>query len=62
VVDSEGGQRRTVGLVALEDVLELLIGDVRDAAAEHTRAVADRARRGAGRRAAAQTGAGAGGR
>ncbi len=62
VVDNEGGERRTVGLVALEDVLELLIGDVRDAAAEHTRAVADRARRGAGRRAGAQTGAGAGGR
>jgi CBS domain containing-hemolysin-like protein len=62
VVDNDGGERRTVGLVALEDVLELLIGDVRDAAAEHTRAVADRARRGAGRRAGAQTGAGAGGR
>ncbi len=62
VVDSDDGERRTVGLVALEDVLELLIGDVRDAAAEHTRVVADRARRGAGRRAGAETGAGAGGR
>jgi CBS domain containing-hemolysin-like protein len=62
VVDSGGGERRTVGLVALEDVLELLIGDVRDAAAEHTRVVADRARRGSGRLAGAQTGAGAGGR
>ncbi|SFP16062.1 Hemolysin, contains CBS domains [Geodermatophilus dictyosporus] len=62
VVESDGGERRTVGLVALEDVLELLIGDVRDASAEHTRAMADRARRGAGRRAGAQAGAGAGGR
>ena len=38
---------RTTGLVALEDVLEQLIGDVRDAAVEQG---------------AASTGAGAGGR
>jgi CBS domain containing-hemolysin-like protein len=60
VVDTADGSRRTVGLVALEDVLELLIGDVRDAAAEHTRVLADRAAR--GRRTAAAAGAGAGGR
>ncbi|MBM7807093.1 CBS domain containing-hemolysin-like protein [Geodermatophilus bullaregiensis] len=52
--------RRTVGLVALEDVLELLIGDVRDAAAQHTRAVADRAARDG--RTGYPAGAGAGGR
>ncbi|SNS94029.1 Hemolysin, contains CBS domains [Geodermatophilus saharensis] len=62
VVGTDGGQRRTVGLVALEDVLELLIGDVRDAAAEHTRAMADRATRGGRGRAGYPTGAGAGGR
>ncbi|MGY1716954.1 hemolysin family protein [Geodermatophilus nigrescens] len=60
VVAQEDGRRRTVGLVALEDVLELLIGDVRDAAAEHTRQLADRAAR--GRRTGAEAGAGAGGR
>ncbi|GAB3317668.1 hemolysin family protein [Geodermatophilus aquaeductus] len=59
VVDASGGERRTVGLVALEDVLELLIGDVRDAAAEQARVIADRAARGRGGRPA---GAGAGGR
>ena len=58
VVSTDGGARRTTGLVALEDVLELLIGDVRDAAAEHTRVMADRA----ARRATAEAGAGAGGR
>ncbi len=58
VVDADGGQRRTVALVALEDVLELLIGDVRDAAAEHTRVMARRA----ARMTPAETGAGAGGR
>ena len=46
---------RTVGVVALEDVLEQLIGDVRDAAVERV----DGPRRGPGRR---TTGAGAGGR
>ncbi len=49
--------RHTVGLVALEDVLELLIGDVRDAAVEHSRVLADRAVRGG-----YPAGAGAGGR
>jgi CBS domain containing-hemolysin-like protein len=62
VVGTEGGQRRTVGLVALEDVLERLIGDVRDAAAEHTRTLQTRERTGRSLRTAAQTGAGAGGR
>ncbi len=56
VVDSAGGQRRTVGLVALEDVLELLIGDVRDAAITQEQVIADRGR------AARTAGAGAGGR
>ena len=57
----DGG--RTVGVVALEDVLEQLIGDVRDAAAEHRRtsddlsATEDPARQGG-----AVAGAGAGGR
>ena len=54
----DGG--RTVGVVALEDVLERLIGDVRDAAAERRRIDESAATR-AGR-AAATTGAGAGGR
>jgi magnesium and cobalt exporter, CNNM family len=65
VVAQEDGRRRTVGLVALEDVLELLIGDVRDAAAEHTRQLADRDARErgrSGRRTGAESGAGAGGR
>jgi CBS domain containing-hemolysin-like protein len=48
---------RTRGLVALEDVLEQLIGDVRDAAAGQHRTDAP-----AGIEAAAATGAGAGGR
>jgi CBS domain containing-hemolysin-like protein len=51
---------RTEGLVALEDVLEQLIGDVRDAAADRARgddALVDSAPQGA-----AATGAGAGGR
>jgi CBS domain containing-hemolysin-like protein len=56
VVDASGGERRTVGLVALEDVLELLIGDVRDAAAEQARVMAARGRGGR------PAGAGAGGR
>lgn len=47
---------RTVGLVALEDVLERLVGDIRDAAAETHRRLADPVRGGAG------AGAGAGGR
>jgi CBS domain containing-hemolysin-like protein len=47
---------RTVGLVALEDVLERLIGDIRDAAAETSRRLEDPAR------GAAEAGAGAGGR
>ncbi len=50
----DGG--RTVSLVALEDVLERLIGDIRDAAAETHRRLADPARGGA------RAGAGAGGR
>jgi CBS domain containing-hemolysin-like protein len=50
----DGG--RTVGLIALEDVLERLIGDIRDAAAETSRRIEDPARSGAG------AGAGAGGR
>jgi Hemolysins and related proteins containing CBS domains len=50
----DGG--RTVGLVALEDVLERLIGDIRDAAAETSRRLEEPARGGAG------AGAGAGGR
>ncbi|HET6391873.1 MAG TPA: hemolysin family protein [Blastococcus sp.] len=54
-VDAGG---RTVGVVALEDVLERLIGDVRDAAAERRRIDESRP---AGR-AAATSGAGAGGR
>ncbi|SDC41417.1 Hemolysin, contains CBS domains [Geodermatophilus telluris] len=49
--------RQTTGLVALEDVLELLIGDVRDAAAEHTRVLAERSSR-----TGSAAGAGAGGR
>ncbi|SFT34998.1 Hemolysin, contains CBS domains [Geodermatophilus amargosae] len=61
VVSSDGGERRTVGLVALEDVLELLIGDVRDAAAEQAKVLADRAARGRGR-GGQPAGAGAGGR
>jgi CBS domain containing-hemolysin-like protein len=61
VVDPGGGERRTVGLVALEDVLELLVGDVRDAAAEQARVIADRAARGRGR-GGQPAGAGAGGR
>ncbi|MGY1684865.1 hemolysin family protein [Geodermatophilus sp. SYSU D00867] len=64
VVDAGGGERRTVGLVALEDVLELLIGDVRDAAAEaaaeQARVMAGRAGRGS--RGGQPAGAGAGGR
>jgi CBS domain containing-hemolysin-like protein len=52
----DGG--RTVGVVALEDVLARLIGDVRDAAAERRR-IDDSHPAG---RAAATTGAGAGGR
>ncbi|WP_249523375.1 hypothetical protein [Modestobacter marinus] len=44
---------RVLGLVALEDVLEQLIGDVRDAGVE---------RPAAGRPPAAEVGAGAGGR
>ena len=47
---------RSVGLVALEDVLERLIGDIRDAAAETHRRLEDPAR------GAAEAGAGAGGR
>ena len=39
---------RTLGLVALEDVLERLIGDIRDAAAETSRRLEDPARSGAG--------------
>ena len=62
VVDGQGPQRHTAGLVALEDVLERLIGDVRDAAVEHTRTLESLDRAGRGRRAAAETGAGAGGR
>ncbi len=50
----DGG--RTVGLVALEDVLERLIGDIRDAAAETSRRLEEPTRGGAG------AGAGAGGR
>jgi CBS domain containing-hemolysin-like protein len=50
----DGG--RTVGLVALEDVLERLIGDIRDAAAETSRRLEEPARGGAG------AGAGTGGR
>jgi CBS domain containing-hemolysin-like protein len=52
VLDGE----RTVGLVALEDVLERLIGDIRDAAAETSRRIEDPVRGGAG------AGVGAGGR
>lgn len=52
----DGG--RTAGVVALQDVLERLIGDVRDAAAERRR-IDDAQPAG---RAAATTGAGAGGR
>ncbi len=52
VLDGE----RTVGLVALEDVLERLIGDIRDAAAETSRRIEDPDRGAAG------AGAGAGGR
>ena len=52
VLDGE----RTVGLVALEDVLERLIGDIRDAAAETSRRIEDPVRGGAG------AGLGAGGR
>ena len=50
---------RTTGLVALEDVLEQLIGDVRDAAVDRSRGgdLVDSAPQGA-----AATGAGAGGR
>ncbi len=48
---------RTLGVVALEDVLEQLIGDVRDAAATREDAEEDLAHQGA-----AATGAGAGGR
>jgi CBS domain containing-hemolysin-like protein len=44
VVDGE----RTLGLVALEDVLERLIGDIRDAAAETSRRLEDPARSGVG--------------
>jgi CBS domain containing-hemolysin-like protein len=44
VLDGE----RTLGLVALEDVLERLIGDIRDAAAETSRRLADPTRSGAG--------------
>jgi CBS domain containing-hemolysin-like protein len=39
---------RTLGLVALEDVLERLIGDIRDAAAETSRRLEGPARSGAG--------------
>jgi CBS domain containing-hemolysin-like protein len=55
------GGGRTVGVVALEDVLERLIGDVRDAAAERRRIDGSRP---AGRavEGAATSGAGAGGR
>jgi CBS domain containing-hemolysin-like protein len=49
----DGG--RTVGLVALEDVLERLIGDIRDAAAETSRRIEDPDRGATG------AGAGAGG-
>jgi CBS domain containing-hemolysin-like protein len=59
VVSTGAADRRTVGLVALEDVLELLIGDVRDAAAEHTRVLAARGER---PRTGSPAGAGAGGR
>ena len=52
VLDGE----RTVGLVALEDVLERLIGDIRDAAAQTSRRIEDPVRGGAG------AGLGAGGR
>jgi CBS domain containing-hemolysin-like protein len=52
VLDGE----RTVGLVALQDVLERLIGDIRDAAAETSRRIEDPVRGGA------EAGAGAGGR
>jgi len=55
------GGGRTVGVVALEDVLERLIGDVRDAAAERRRI--DRSHpAGSAVEGAATTGAGAGGR
>ena len=54
---------RTVGVVALEDVLEQLIGDVRDAAAEHRRTADDlRAVEDPARQGGAAAGAGAGGR
>ncbi|TYP87092.1 hemolysin family protein [Blastococcus xanthinilyticus] len=56
VVDDTG----TRGIVALEDVLERLIGDVRDAAVEHRRA--QQRRPDGSARAAAPAGAGAGGR
>jgi len=48
---------RIVGLVALEDVLERLIGDIRDAAAETDRRIGDRSGQGG-----AVTAVGAGGR